>query len=271
MKATDATTPGLLQRIPPPQRVVIVKASRIGDFICATPALRALRQALPAAEITLVTLPMLRDLAARLPDIDHVAEFPGYPGIAEQLFDPRTAHSFFCEMQAVYFDLALQIQGSGVHANPFTLMLGAQHSAGFIRPDDPPGLLAAALPLPDSGHEVQRMLDLPLFLGASAAGHGCAFPLRPGDHAAAADLLASAQAPLIGLHPGARDANRRWPADRFSAVARHLHQHFGASVVLIGEPDDPALHTLHANLHDIPHLRGRAPEFADPWRADRSS
>ncbi len=147
---SDPFEPGLLNRIEPPRKVAVLKAARIGDFLCTTPALRLLRRRLPQAEITLITLPMLRDLAERSPSVDRFAPFPGYPGIAEQLFSPQTAADFIQSMQAEGFDLALQFQGSGVNSNPFTLLLGARYTAGFIRPGDPPGLLDAACPYPDS-------------------------------------------------------------------------------------------------------------------------
>src|SRR5437763_6130197 len=151
---TDPFAPRLLSRLPePPRKVGLLRASRIGAFLCAVPAVRALRAALPDAEITMVTLPLLRDLVARSPYLDRFVAFPGFPGIAEQLFDARRATAFFQEMQAEQFVLAVQMQGSGVYSNPFTLMLGARMAAGFVRPGEPPGRLDAGLPLPERDHE----------------------------------------------------------------------------------------------------------------------
>ena len=57
---SDPFTPGLLERLPRPVRkVALVRASRIGDFICATPAIRALHTALPGAEFVFIGLPFL--------------------------------------------------------------------------------------------------------------------------------------------------------------------------------------------------------------------
>jgi ADP-heptose:LPS heptosyltransferase len=232
----DPTTPGMLMRLPePPRKVALLRASRIGDFLCATPAIRALRAALPGAEITMITLPLLREVVDRSPHLNRFVAFPGFPGVAEQFFDARRAAAFFAAMQAERFDLAIQMQGSGVNSNPFTLLLGARATAGFIRPGDTPGLLDAALPMPACGSEIQRVLALTSFLGADARGEATAFPLWPGDHTEAEALLRGARRPLLGLHAGSRDRARRWPPERFAAVGAALHAQHGGAVVLLGD------------------------------------
>jgi ADP-heptose:LPS heptosyltransferase len=245
---TDPFTPGLLARLPePPRKVAIVRASRIGDFICATPAIRALAAALPGAEITLIGLPFLRDMVERSPYLAHYVEFPGFPGLADQFFDARGALRFFAEMQAQAFDLALQMNGSGVYSNPFTLMLGARTTAGFVRPNDPPGRLDAALPMPTTGHEIERMLALTTFLGAPPVGCDGAqpaapeFPLWDEDQAAADALLAGAEPPLIGLHPAAREATKRWAPERFGRLGVGLWRQHRGTLVIVGGPDEGAL------------------------------
>jgi ADP-heptose:LPS heptosyltransferase len=52
-------------------------------------------------------------------------------------------------------------------------------------------------------------------------------------------VLAGARGPFVTLHPGATDARRRWPAERFAAVADALAAR-GAQVVLVGHGDDDA-------------------------------
>ncbi len=230
----DAFAPGLLARLPAPRRVALVRVSRLGDFICATPAFRALRAALPEAEITLIGLPFARELVARSRQLDRFAPFPGFPGMAEQFFDARRAAAFLRRMQRERFDLAVQMHGSGVYSNPFTLLLGARATAGFVRPGDPSGRLDAALPLPDELPEIERLLALVTFLGAPAHGATPEYPLWPADHAAAERLLARLTRPLIGLHPAARHPTKRWPPERFAAVGTALVERFGGTVVVLG-------------------------------------
>lgn len=237
--STDPFEPGLIARLPePPRRVALLRPSRIGDFLCAVPAFRALRAALPQAEITIITLPLLEDLARRSPHFDRFVPFPGYPGLAEQLFDPRRTAAFFAQMQDEQFDLAVQMQGSGVNSNPFALMLGARRTAGFIRPGDPPGVLDAALPLPESGHEVERVLALTRFLGIPDRGMDLEYPLWESDRQEAGRLLEGYSPPFTGLHTGARDLTRRWPLERFIQAACRLHARYGGSLVLLGGPEE---------------------------------
>lgn len=235
---TNPFTPDLLSRLPKtPRKVVLLRASRIGDFLCATPAFRALHSALPEAEITMITLPLLHDLVVRSPYLDRFVAFPGFPGVAEQLFDARRTLQFFQQMQAEQFDLAIQMQGSGVNSNPFTLLLGARATAGFVRLGDSAGRLDAALPYPQRVHEIECVLTLTTFLGIPSQGEDIEFPLWPQDYTAAEALLKGAEPPLIGLHPSARDATRRWDAHRFAAVGAELQQRDGGTVILLGDAE----------------------------------
>lgn len=240
----------LLDRLPrAPRKVALLRASRIGDFLCAIPALRALRARLPEAEISMITLPLLEEIAARSPYIDRVLAFPGFPGIADQFFEAHSTLRFLQRMQDEQFDLAIQMQGTGVYSNPFVLLLGARATAGFIRPGDTPGLLDAALPYPHGVHEIHCVLALTTFLGAPPRGEELEFPLWPADQEAAASWLSGAPQPWIGLHPSSRDQTRRWPLERFASLGSHLLEKYGGTVLLLG--DEEAREAAHVLQHRL--------------------
>lgn len=232
-------SPGLLSRLPePPRKVAIVRASGVGEFICATPAFRALRMELRQAEISLIAMPLVEELAVRSPHLDRFIPFPGFPGMTEQAFDARKTVEFFQQMQAENFDLAIQMHGSEVYANLFTLMLGAKTTAGFIQQGDAAEKLDAAIPMPQQTHEVLRVLTLAAFLGASPQAANTEFHLFGEDNLAAETLLAQAQPPLIGIHPSAEQATQRWFPENFIAVGKELQQKYGGTVIVIGEKED---------------------------------
>ena len=247
----DPFAPNLLARLPfPVRKVVLLRASRIGDFLCAVPALRALRTRLPAAKISMITVPLLQEVAERLSSLDRVWPFPGFPGIAEQLFDARATVHFFQQIQREHFDLALQMQGTGVYSNPFALLLGARATAGFIRPGDTAGLLDAALPYPHHLHEIRCVLALTEFLGAPSIGEELEFPLSAADRAEAAALLAPWPQPWIGFHPSSRDQTRRWPLHNYLALAEQLLTSQGGTIFLLGDTEAvPAGQFLAQRLH----------------------
>lgn len=205
-------------------------------MLCAVPALRALRAAAPHAHVTLLGLAQTRPLAARFTDyIDEFLAFPGYPGLTDDVPDNQELAAFLSDVDG-RFDIALQMHGSGVISNPVAMLLGAAQTAGFYLPghycpDD-----ARFLPWIDEESEVCRLLRLLAFLGIAARGNALEFPVQEADRAAFAPIATRWQLrphEYVCVHPGARDAARRWSPERFAAVADTLAG-WGLRVVLTG-------------------------------------
>ncbi|WP_376796338.1 glycosyltransferase family 9 protein [Thermogemmatispora sp.] len=228
------------------KRIAVVRALYLGDLLLAVPALRALRQRFPKAEITLIGLPWARSFARRYRAyVDRFACFPGYPGIAERAW---TAHSSagLARLRRLRFDLAIQLHGSGQASNPFVLALGARYAVGYYDPTvgERPTALTLAAPYPHEAHEIWRNLGLIALLGGRADDPRLEFPLTACERKAAAALLAPlqpGQRPLIGLHAGARAPARRWPATSFATLARLLMRHYEAQIVLTGSADERSI------------------------------
>src|SRR6185312_12370669 len=207
--------------------LAVFRALQLGDILCAVPALRALRQSVPGARITLVGLPWACAFAARFRRyIDDFVAFPGTAELPEQPPDVARLPAFFSDMQARRFDLAIQMHGSGVQTNAIVARFGARHSAGFYAGDGPAPDATHFLRYPFGFHEVRRNLRLVEWLGAAAAGEDLEFPLTQDDReelSAIRDARSLSPGRYACLHAGARNPAKRWPIERFAQVGDALH------------------------------------------------
>ena len=220
------------------RRIVVFRALVLGDLLCAVPALRALRRAFPAAEITLVSLPWAAELAQRLSVVDRFVAFPGFPGLPEREPDLAALPSFLQSIQHARYDLALQLHGSGQLVNPLVAAFGARHTAGFVVPGQyapQPPLFA---PWPVVGHEIERLMHLTDHLGLPRQGVHLEFPLTAADLTWRDQRLAAGS--YVCVHPGAQMPSRRWPLERFAGVADAL-AHQGLRIVITGTAGESAL------------------------------
>ena len=221
--------------------IVVFRALMLGDLLCATPALRALRAAAPGARIALCGLPWTAELAGRLPSVDEFIEFPGHSALPERTPAPGALEQFVDAMRQRRFDLALQMHGSGGTVNPLVESLGALATAGFATPTTAAGL-DLAVPWSEHGTEIERCLSLTDALGAARAGLHLDLPLTAGDRAELARLRATHG--MAGryaiVHPGSQLPSRRWSPERFAWVADALVE-AGLSVVLTGSAAEAPL------------------------------
>jgi ADP-heptose:LPS heptosyltransferase len=217
----------------------------IGDLLVAVPALRALRASRPDARITLVGLPKAQWFVERFGAyVDDLLVLPGWPGLPEAQAPPDVVLRFLAEAHERRFDVALQLHGSGVTTNALTCMLGAPHVAGFHLPAVAHPGRGRFFPYPSTDNEIIRLLRLLDHLGIPRCGEHLELPRLPSDAEAldaSPELRASTRGqPFVCVNPGATHATRRWPPERFAAVADALAG-AGFPIVLTGAASDRAL------------------------------
>ncbi len=228
----------------PLERIAVFRALHFGDLLCAVPALRALRAALPQAHVTLIGLPWAAEFARRFRHyIDDFLPFPGASRLPERAPTEAETQVFLREARARRFDLALQLHGSGAHSNGVVATLGARVWAGFYPAGGANPDPARFLPYPEHEPEVRRWLRLVEFLGIPAQGEALEFPIEAAEWRAAAARRARfglRPGQYACLHPGARAPARRWRTERFARIADYLAGR-GLQVVLTGVADEAPL------------------------------
>ena len=226
---------GLLPGI---DRIAVLRANAIGDFIATLPALTALKAAYPAAEIVLLArdwhAEFLRD---RSSPVDRVIPVPCSEGVRDDgpPVSPDQLDRFFEAMRRERFDLAVQLHGGGRYSNPFVRRLGARVAIGLQAEDAPP--LDRVVPYRHQHHEVLRYLEVVALAGAPPVGIEPRIAVTRADRDEAADVVPHDDLPMVAIHLGAIDPRRRWPVDSFAQVARALTDMHACVVVTGGDAD----------------------------------
>jgi ADP-heptose:LPS heptosyltransferase len=222
-------------------RLAVLRANAVGDYLVGLPALEALRAAYPAAELVLLSADWHAGfLAGRPGPVDRCLPVPPTAGVRDDRppSPPAVVDRFFARMRAERFDLAVQLHGGGRHSNAFARRLGARVTAGSRTPDAPP--LDRAVPYTAHQHEIHRLLEVVGLVGATPVTLEPRLQVTPADRAQAAAALASDDRPLVVLHPGANDPRRRWPVERLATVGGELARK-GARLAVVGTASERGL------------------------------
>jgi len=222
------------------RRILIRAVNRVGDAVMTTPALGAIREAFPQAEITLLANPLVSQLFSPHPWVDRVITFDRngtHKGVTGKF---RLA----AQLRKQSFDAAIIFPNSFESAL-IPWLAGIPVRLG--KSSDGRGFLLTGRYCPDSravrDHEVEYYLGLVKHFGA--AGH-VAVPYlatSPAEDREAAALLADhgirADDFVLGINPGAAFGSaKRWYPDRFADVAQQLSRLKHARVVIFGGPGE---------------------------------
>jgi heptosyltransferase-2 len=248
----------------PPQRILVVTLADLGDALLTTPALHALRQALPYAHIDVLTTPVG---AAALQQAGGETSTPlcdGFILFEKHRFDTpralleptnmRYSWQLWRRLSRGAYDACIMLHhlttwfgtlkyAALAWASSAPQRYGLENGRGFF--------LTHKLPSDGFGarHQVEYWQALVALLGAHPTLPSSVFVPTPADQHTADLLLAPIQnlkrpkgtriQNLVALHPGsgAYAPARRWPLTRWAAVADALIVQ-GAKVVLLGGSEE---------------------------------
>ncbi len=216
-------------------RVLIVRLGSLGDIVHALPAAAALRRAAPQARIDWLVDAQHRELVDLVPIIDEAVvlrarTLGGWLDVARLL-------------RAQRYDVAVDLQGL-LKSAVLARASGARRVLGFsiwhLRERTARPFYSETATPDGAEHVVRKNLALVAALGVPA--ERLEFPLARRDSAALAEVQrAAAGAPFALVNPGAAWPNKRWPPDRFGALAEILPSRFGLMPFVLWGPGEEAL------------------------------
>jgi ADP-heptose:LPS heptosyltransferase/sporulation protein YlmC with PRC-barrel domain len=194
--------------------LLVYRALGLGDLLTGVPALRALARAFPGHRLALATPRALAPLARLTGVVGVVADVGPLAPLPPELHGA---------------DVAVNLHGRGPQSHRVVLGAGPRRLIAFAQPEagvDGPRWRRGE-------HEVARWCRLLVESGVPADPSQLDLappPVAPPPGAAGATLI----------HPGAAGAARRWPLERWAAVAR-AERDAGRSVVVTGGPGEEEL------------------------------
>jgi ADP-heptose:LPS heptosyltransferase len=175
--------------------ILALRALGVGDLATAVPALRALRAARDAEELVLAAPAWLTPLIDLIGGVDRVLPTDGLAPRVWDLPPPR---------------LAVNLHGSGPESHR---LLRAAAPAEMWAFANPAGGCPDGPPWRAEEHEVRRWCRLLSWYGVPADETDLSLAVPP----------VAVPKDVTIIHPGAKSPSRRWPPERFAAVARRLH------------------------------------------------
>jgi len=242
-----------MTRVPHTLRLLVVCPSWVGDAVMATPALRAIRRSLPGIFIGALVRPGIDEVLAGndLFDEVHVARPTGImgPKFAAAKVRPRRYDTALLLTNSFSSALIVRIAGIARRIGYDRDARGLLLTDRLEAPKKPGGGWA---PTPAVEYYLRltcetllevpvprwREGEAPMELGVTAEQARAGRELLD---RAGVSITGGSCAPYAVLNPGGNNEAKRWPADRFAALADHLASRHGLRVLLNGSPGEADL------------------------------
>lgn len=229
-------------------KFLVIRRDNIGDLVCTTPLIRALRERHPDARIDALVNSYNAPVLAHNPDLDHVFAYTK----AKHRAHGETALGVHLRRMKLMWSLRREgydcviLANGGYLPRPLRLArwVSPRSIVGFVPPQMANSGIDQGVPIDrEPRHEVENIFRLLQPLGIGGTPPGLRLAPDPVQKQRAAQRLAAAPwfdaaRDTVAIHISARKVPQRWPAERFVALMRHLHEQRGCQFLLFWSPGD---------------------------------
>jgi len=206
-------------------RILVVASTALGDTLWATPAIESLRKSFPEAYIAVLTSPIGEQVLRHNPWVNQI----------HILKEPMLFHFFSLRKKLGTFNDIIVLHASQRLMLPLCATLGATRIVGTAGINKGLDQLLTH-PLSNiNQHEIVRRLQLIETIGAKRHSETLSMFIQPNE---TAPPLPSGR--WIALHPGSKDAFKRWPAHHFVQLGQAL-QAKGFNILITGTTEESEL------------------------------
>lgn len=227
-------------------RILVIRRDNIGDLVCTTPAIAALRLRYPKGRIAVLVNTYNEAVLAGNPDIDSVYAYQKgkHRGARSILSVYADRLRLLITLRRERFDYAiLATPGFSQQAFRFAQLIGPRHVVGYAAQGGAHPGIDIALPYDrlTRAHEVEQVFALlqPLGIeGSPPSARVLPDVAETRETAEALSRLGPRGAPVVGIHISARRSRQQWPAENFAKLIRSLAQRHALRFLLLWSPGD---------------------------------
>jgi len=228
----------------------VIRRDNIGDLVCTTPLIAALRERYPQGHIAALVNTYNRAVLAGNPTVDAVYAYEKgkHRGKVRSLFSVYADRfRLIVALRRQRFDYAIvATPGFAPRSLRLARLVGARHVLGYTEPGEAHPRLDIALPYDrrTKEHEVEQVFGLLKALGVKGSPPSTRVFPDPEERRELEQALSRLRrgGPVIGVHISARKQSQRWSADNFAALIRSIARRHGVRILLLwapGEADNP--------------------------------
>jgi lipopolysaccharide heptosyltransferase II len=249
--------PGMPWRIPKRpipdsvQKILVIRTAYIGDVILTLPVLGPLKRLFPHADISFLTSRRAKEILDTNPYVNQIISYDafwfyqtsGCSALADYLRLRRWIRS-------ESYDLVIEARGD---IRDIFLLAYPTGSRCRVSYDVGGGglFLTHVVPFKKIKHKIEYHMDIVRELGGKETSVEWDLYLTRGETEWAVRMLAEKgvplERPIVAIHPGGRKALKRWRPEGFGTVAERLSDELGASILILGGPDDVGMAKKVAN------------------------
>lgn len=235
-------------KIKNPKNILILKVGNIGDIVCAIPSFISIRKAYPNAKITLLTSPGKKGVIGAKEILKSAKYFDNLKVYySEDINSFEKIKIFIRNLREENFDFFIQLPDDWVKFRTlarniiFAKVIGVKSAIGFkLRTINI--FKKTQVDYLFEKNEVESLLDILKQSGIETGKIEFDIPVNKKEDQYVKEIFSKKldleNDFIVGICPGGKGDDKKWPAERFGEVAKYLNEKYGVKFVIFGGEGD---------------------------------